>query len=226
MSLEKNILLNQIIPDGSSFKFKETVPSGVDFLDDQYLSRTSSGEFIWVTLDLSLNVVVDHKIKDTNIYYKEGRIGIDRSPMHTYKFDLAVPKNTLMTAFHIGDGSYGFSMGNGTSQGFIPEIIGVGSDENDAGLYFVGISGNDQESNIPLILMDGRNMYGKELSKRPIFGVTSNNYQEYSLLVDNTGNLFIDGTIHTSDIYLNTNSLLEIINDLQKQIEELKTKIV
>jgi hypothetical protein len=160
-----------------------------------------------------------------NVSYDEGRIGIGRAPLHKYRIDLAIPKNDTVTAFHIGDGTYGFSMGNGTKQGFIPEIIGVGSDETDTGLYLVGIAGNDVSSGVPLILFDGRSTYNTPLTNRPIFGVTSGNYNEYVLLVDEKGNIDIRGDISVNDVKINGLSLIDMIVDLQKQINDLRTKI-
>jgi hypothetical protein len=139
--------------------------------------------------------------------------------------DIAIPKDTLMTGFHIGDGSFGFSMGNGTTQGYIPEIIGIGSDENDTGLYFVGIAGNNNQSNIPLIILDGRNTYNEKLNNRPILGITSADYKNYSILVDSSSNLKVEGNISAKDMMINNISLIKIIKELHEEIEYLKTKI-
>lgn len=222
---DHNIVLNQIIVDNSSFSFKEIIPT-FNFEDKtQVLVRQDSSIFLWMPLDLSLNIIVNNKFKGTNIYYDSERIGVGRLPLHNYKVDIAVPKDTLMTAFHVGDGSFGFSMGNGTTSGFVPEIIGSGSDENDAGLYFVGIAGNEKSSNVPLILLDGRSFYNTKLKERPIFGVTSANYSEYSILLDASDNLNIKGNITLKDVIINNISLKQIIKELQEQIDDLKTKI-
>ena len=125
-----------------------------------------------------------------------------------------------MTAFHIGDGSVGFSMGNGTTMGFVPQILGIGGDENDAGLYFVGIAGNDRSSNIPLIILDGRDAYNDKLINRPILGITSSKYNKYMLLIDAKGNLNLE-----NDVILQNKSLINIIEKLQKDVEFLKGKI-
>jgi len=219
-----NIILNQIIFDNSLFSLKEIVPE-YSYTDTyQYLTQDKKNNIFWSELDLSLNIIVNNKFKDTDIYYADGRIGINRYPLFNYKIDVAIPKDTIITALHIGDGSFGFSFGNGTSQGFIPEIIGIGSDENDTGLYFVGIAGNDKSSNIPLIVLDGRNTYNDKLTNRPILGITSANYNEYSVVVDTSHNLNVKGNISATDIMINNLSLLEIIRDLQKQINELKLK--
>jgi len=220
-----NIILHQLLSDGSLFEIKEIFPTYVNNDISQILVK--QGTIIsWLSIDLSLNLIVNNRFKDTNIYYDNGRIGVGRSPLYNYKVDIAVPKNTLTTALHIGDGSFGFSMGNGTSQGFVPEIIGVGSDENDAGLYFVGIAGNNKSSLTPLIVIDGRNVYNDKLSNRPIFGVTSANYDDYSMLLDSSNNLSIKGNILAKDLLFEKNiSLLEIIKELKKEIDYLKTKI-
>lgn len=159
------------------------------------------------------------------IYIKDGRIGINRMPLHKYNFDIATPTDNTMTALHIGDGVHGFSMGNGTQNGFVPEIIGVGSDEDDAGLYFIGVAGNDVSSDIPLIVMDARNMYKQVVNNRPLFGITSANYNEYILKINSSNDLELKGKLLAQDVEINNSSLLEIITDLQKQINELKAKI-
>jgi len=219
-----NILLKQIVQDNSSFAFKEIIPKYSYSDVDQTLIKNKDGSILWAELDLSLNLIVNNKFLTTDIYYVDGRIGINRYPLFNYKIDLAVPKDTIVTALHIGDGSFGFSMGNGTSQGFIPEIIGIGSDENDAGLYFIGIAGNNISSQIPLIVLDGRNTYNTKLTNRPILGITSANYESYSLLMDASDNLNIKGNISTSDILLNNISLIKIIKELQQQINDLNPK--
>ena len=221
----KNIILNQIISNELSFSLVEIIPEYHPSSKLQSLTRDRNGNIFWIDIDLSLNVIVNNKIKDTNIYYDKGRIGLGRTPLFNYQLDLAIPVNKLMTGFHIGDGSFGFSLGNGTNQGFLPEIIGIGSNETDAGLYFVGIAGNNMSSNIPLIVFDGRNTYNDKLTNRPILGVTSGNYKEYLMLIDSSNNMHIKGNISTPDIILNNTSLINIIRDLQKQIHDLKTKI-
>ncbi len=233
--INDNSSFTEIIPPFSEEKFPENV-----------LSIDSSGNIIWAKFpsfqDIKIpevpdfEVVVDGKIKSTNIYYKNGRIGISRPPLHTYKFDIAVPKNTLMTAFHVGDGKYGFSMGNGTSQGFIPEIIGMGSDENDAGLYFLGRAGNNKKSDIPLIILDGRNNRNLSLRNRPILGITSGQYSEYKLLIDYKGRvgvgkipeiyrMEINGAIQADDFIIedmSVKALIGVIKDHQEEIDRLK----
>ena len=214
----KNLLLYQFLDKS----IQEIVPTfDNENSDTKYLSRDKDGDICWLSLDTSLNIIVDNKFKDTIIYYSnDNRIGVGRFPLFTYKIDIAVPKNTMMTAFHIGDGSFGFSMGNGTTQGFIPEIIGIGSDENDTGLYFVGIAGNDIGSNVPLIIVDGRSYHNNPLKNRPIFGITSSNYNEYKLLVKQNGDLELSG-----DIILENLSLKARIARLEEDVNYLKTKI-
>ncbi len=195
-----------------------------------------------VTVDASVDtrVIIDGKIKDTNIHYNNERIGIGRSPMYSYLFDIGIPKNSTATAFHIGDGAYGFSMGNGTNQGFIPEIIGMGSDENDAGLYMIGRAGNDKPSSIPLIIIDGRNHLHQEIKNRPIFGITNSRYNEYKLLVDQVGRvgigkipeiykLEVEGSIKASNFILDSSisfrDLVEIIVDQKQEIDILNDRV-
>ena len=224
---DKNLLLNQINrSDNKNLFLKETIPLFDDNRDTvKQLSRDIEGNIFWMTLDFSLNILANNRFKDTNIYYDNGRIGIGRFPLFNYKVDITVPKNTVMTALHIGDGSFGFSMGNGTTAGFVPEIVGIGSDENDAGLYFVGIAGNDVPSNIPLIILDGRSTYNDKLKNRPILGVTSGNYDKYNLLLDAKGNLIISGNLTIKDAIIQNRSLINILDNLEKEIKDLKDKI-
>lgn len=239
----KNILLNQINFDGGRLFFKEVIPVfDPSISPEKILSLDSSGNILWLKLPEvhipeipEFHIIEDQKIKETDIFYKDGRIGISRFPLFNYKFDIAVPVNTLMTAFHVGDGHYGFSMGNGTTQGFIPEIIGMGSDENDTGLYLLGKAGNSLPSSVPLIILDGRSSAHESLSNRPILGVTSGDYLNYKLIVDQEGKVGIgkipeiykmevDGAIEAKDFIidgLSIQALITVVNDLQKEINRL-----
>lgn len=242
-----NILLN-LINETSSFT--EIIPPyDSSIIPDYVLSLDPDGSIVWGKIPEvnipefpeipDFEVIEDGKIKSTNIYYDNGRIGISRPPLHTYKFDIAVPANTLMTAFHVGDGKYGFSMGNGTSQGFIPEIIGMGSDENDAGLYFLGKAGNDKESSVPLIILDGRTSQNSSLRNRPILGITSGDYNEYKFIVDHKGRvgigkipeiykLEVQGSIQVNDVViegLSVKALIDVIKEHQEEIDRLNNKI-
>jgi hypothetical protein len=124
----------------------------------------------------------------SNLHAENGRLGIGRNPLHSYKLDIAIPKNTLMTGMHIGDGSFGFSLGNGTNTGFVPEIIGVGSNEEDPGLYFLGIAGNDAKSDVPLLVFDGRDVNKNALANRPLFGIKSGD-KDFAFLIDSSNNI-------------------------------------
>jgi hypothetical protein len=242
-----NIILHQIISEGGSISFREIVP----YLDpsinrEKILSLDSSGNLCWTSLPdpepiqiPEFNVIEDGKIRDTQIFYENGRVGISRPPLLNYKFDIQVPQNTLMTALHIGDGTYGFSMGNGTTQGFIPEIIGMGSDENDAGLYFLGKAGNNLPSSVPLIIIDGRNPAHGPISNRPILGITSGDYNSYKVIVDHLGNvglgklpeiykMEVDGIVQAEDFIIDNLSLRALINEVsehQKEIDRLRNII-
>ena len=230
----RNILLHQL--NAISKNFSETYPI---FTEEPsipcVLVLNENQDLVWLKLaneqplNIDLNVLDSSgRIKNTEIYYQTARVGIGREPLLNYKFDIATPPNTLLTALHVGDGKYGFSMGNGTSNGFIPEIIGMGSDENDAGLYFVGRSGNDISSNIPLVIIDGRNSKDSYLENRPIFGITSHNYNEYKLVVDQYGcvgigkfpeiyKLEVEGTVSAKDIKIPSSS--KIIKDVDYNID-------
>jgi hypothetical protein len=170
-----------------------------------------------LVIDVSMNIMKDGKLSDTDIYYDNGRVGIGRKPLYTYMLDIAVPKNKVMTSLHFGDGSCGFSLGNGTLSGFIPEIIGMGSDEDDAGLYFLGVTNND-EGSVPLVIIDGRTKQG-QLKNRPILGITNCSYDDYRVLVDNMGN------VTANDFLINNISLYERIKNLEQELQKLKTHL-
>lgn len=151
---------------------------------------------------------------------EDGRIGVGRHPLYSYKLDIAIPSNSVSSGLHIGDGMYGFSMGNGTSSGFIPQIIGMGRDSNDPGLYFIGRAGDIEPSSTPVVVIDGRNRVNQALLDRPILGVTSNNNSEYKLLINSDGDVKCSGDVYSKDI-----NLSKEVEMLKKEIEELKTKI-
>ena len=203
--MDKEILLNQFIEEF----LKRTIPS----------TNKNQSNFLSLTLDKNLEWVPNTLLSNNNIFTENGRLGVGRKPLHSYQVDIAVPKDTLMTALHIGDGSFGFSLGNGTTSGFVPEIIGVGSDQNDAGLYFLGIAGNNIASDIPLLIFDGRSVNKETLTNRPIMGIKSGE-KDYDLLLDASGNLKIK-----NDLIIGNLSLQDTINELKKEIENLKTKI-
>lgn len=127
-------------------------------------------------------------IVDNSVYYDKNRIGIGRLPLHNYIVDIAIPHNNIATGLHIGDGNYGFSLGNGTSNGFIPMIIGMGSDEYDQGLYFLARSGNKEASDSPLIVFDARTRDDIPIDNRPLLGIGTY-LSGYHLLVNNNGNI-------------------------------------
>lgn len=236
-----NIVLNQY--DSSSSSFKEITLLNALFKTIKCVNPISvSLEEGSIKIDSSIDtrVIVDNKIKDTNIFYKDDRVGIGRIPLHNYKFDIKVPENTLMTAFHVGDGKYGFSMGNGATQGFIPEIIGMGSGEKDAGLYFLGRAGNNVSSSIPLVIIDGRNYLNQTLTNRPIFGITNAQYDKYEFLIDQHGNigigkkpyiykLDVNGSIRAADFILDSSvsmlEVIEIIIEQKNEIDRIKDKL-
>ena len=115
----------------------------------------------------------------------------------------------------------------------------MGSDENDAGLYFLGRAGNNLKSDIPLIVMDGRNERNSSLKNRPIFGVTSGDYSNYKLVVDHQGRVGIGrmpgiyrmevaGSIQADDLVLenlSVKALIGIVKEHQEEIDKLKNTI-
>lgn len=147
---------------------------------------------------------------------EDGRIGIGRNPLYKYKLDIGVPSKNVYSGLHIGDGKSGFTMGNGSSQSFTPQIIGMGSDENDSGLYFIGRAGNNKESNTPLVVIDGRNRCNSVILNRPIFGITSND-TEYKFKIESSGDCKISGRVYANGI-----DLINEIEMLKKEIEMLK----
>jgi hypothetical protein len=251
----KNVLINQIFRDSEKDFFTEILPTFEDDTSTiKTLSLNENRDLVWrnpltkndvfnsimstdeiilkqedgtLIIDCSISYIEDDKLKGTNLYCSGDRMGFGREPLRTYKFDIAIPKDTLTTALHVGDGSAGFSMGNGTSQGFIPQIIGMGSDENDAGLYFLGAAGNNLPSDIPLIIFDGRDVHDSSLNNRPILGITSGDYSNYTFLVNYNGDTFTQEKTFTKDIVFNDTfeSLKNIIKDLQKRVQDLENQL-
>lgn len=243
----KNILLHQIYSEGGKDSFTEVVPSYSEKFPEKILTLDDDGNITWNPLPPYPQIpeipefpeIPDFPEIPSNLHFVDGRIGISRPPLKNYILDIAVPENTLMTALHVGDGKYGFSMGNGTAQGFIPEIIGMGSDENDAGLYFLGKAGNTKDSSIPLIVIDGRNSGHGPLTNRPIFGVTSGDYSAYKLIVNQDGkvgigkipevySLEVSGSVEADDFVLeglSVKALIDVIKEHQKEIDILKDTI-
>jgi len=213
MNNNGNIVLAQIIEDTGLTRFtKELIPESNNTEKLQALTKDKNNRVSWSVIEIPQTI-----IPQIELYNDNGRIGIGRMPLYNYKFDIAVENNVRTTALHIGDGKYGFSLGNGTDNGFLPEIIGVGKDENDAGLYFVGIAGNDKESTTPLIIFDGRDMYSSELTNRPILGVISGDYNKYDFLIDAQKN------VHVKDIIIDSESLVATIEELRKEITLIKS---
>jgi hypothetical protein len=219
-----NIVFNRILKTDSSFYFIEDSP----ILPDEninfplYLCMDSEWKLFWSSEKIA-EPILSFKTPDLfeGLFYKDGRIGVGREPLYTYKFDIAVSENSITTALHVGDGRFGFSMGNGTNDGFLPEIIGMGAAEEDAGLYLIGRAGNSLPSDIPLIIIDGRNSADEELKNRPILGITSADYRNYKLIIDQKGNIEVDGKISAEDFIIKGISIAEEIEQLKIKIENL-----
>jgi len=245
-SHNNNILLNKISNSSLLEYIPPLISKGVNILSfdtNVIWSNLLGSNYISVNYDTSSNIIIDCSInlndllQGTEMYFSEGRIGLGRKPLHSYKFDISVSENTRTTALHIGDGIHGFSLGNATNSGFLPQIIGVGSDGNDAGLYFLGKTVMDSTSGIPVIVLDGRNLDDSPLFNRPILGITSGKYNEYIFIVNADGKvgvnkiptdyeMEINGEILVHDIIietLNKNiSLIDEINDLKRRISLLE----
>lgn len=226
-----NILLNQVSIEGEKISFKETFP----FLSDASASMTltlADGKLVWEPI----KEIKIPQIPQTPFLFKNDHVGLGRYPLYSYVFDIAVSENKITTAFHIGDGKSGFSFGNGTSNGFLPEIIGMGQTEEDAGLYIIGRAGNGKHSDIPLIVLDGRSSNDSYLQNRPILGITSASYDKYHLIVDHRGRvglgkkpeiykLEVNGEISAIDFILDGSSLLSVISEQQQEIDRMKDQI-
>lgn len=249
--IHNNILINQFKNDGSISRLSELSPSIYDY-DSSILFLTFHDNIKWnsikgsnkiiLNIDSYGNVTIDCSISDlehSNMYFNQGNVGFGRIPLHNYKVDISVPINTKMTALHIGDGIYGFSLGNATEEGFLPQIIGIGSDKDDAGLYFLGKVNSHEISTTPAIIFDARDIFNNPIKNRPILGVTSGNYDEFKLLIDSNGNvgigkipeiykLEIDGIITAKNIMLGSSDIINVYDEikmLKEQIKELQSKI-
>lgn len=247
-----NIILYQVDPCLSIRERSIESPNGLGFLtfdgstlewtqlvSDSLTVRYDNGA-IKIDASIDSRVIMNDKLRGTNIFYLDERIGVGRAPLHSYKIDVAVEENKLTTAFHIGDGKFGFSMGNGTNSGFIPEIIGMGADEYDAGLYFIGRAGNNIASPIPLIIIDARNHLNKKVTNRPILGITNAKYDSYEFIIDQNGlvgigkipknnKLEIQGNVQAYDFILDSSisitTMIKAFIEQNKQIDILKDRI-
>ena len=243
----KNLLLNQITYTGDEeFKINEIIPnfdgstSGIhvfNYDDDFKWSPVKGSNNLLITKNLDGEIILDvsiaNPLEGTDVHFKDGQIGIGGLPIHTYKVDIRVPENTRTTALHIGDGIYGFSMGNATTEGFLPQIVGIGKDYDDAGFYILGKARYDNFSRIPAIVFDGRNIDDSPLDHRPILGISSGSYSEYKFVIDAKGRvgigkfpeiykLEIDGNIRANNIIIDTS--IGVI-DFVKEIKDLKARI-
>lgn len=217
-------MVNLVLHQKRGTNIVEVVPKPLDVSSRGFLSCSNDGDVEWFPQEALREdgVIHEGRIIGTNIHCDGERVGLGRHPMYSYKFDIAVSENTLTTAFHIGDGNYGFSFGNGTGNGFVPEIIGVGASEKDVALYLIGRAGNKKPSNIPLVVIDGRNCYHKELTNRPIFGISGGVYGEFKVLVDQEGTVFAND-FTTGEVTMN--ELVNIIVDQEKQVSELRRRL-
>jgi len=230
-----NIILHQIV--GAPYSIQEVKPTINDPSANSLLTLNNDKTIVWSRLEgvngvnvtnnngvICIDVSVD-LFKDTNIHYQDGRIGFGRSPMYSYRMDIAVSENSLVTAIHIGDGKFGFSLGNGTQNGFIPEMIGMGSDENDAGLYLIGRAGNSVGSIIPLIVLDGRSQTNGRILNRPILGVTNSNYTDYLFVIDHNGDVAVNGVLFANNIVVGDVSLKEELEYCKREIDILNSTV-
>lgn len=242
---KNNILLHDIQTDGSTKKINEVVPTGSNSRPDALLGRIDSSYCWFVPNDIeaSTNISLEKKgntiyisasfpetkysifdgnnLKDTSVYYRDGRLGLNRIPLHSYLFDIGIERGRTTTAFHIGDGTRGFSMGNGAKDGFVPQIIGMGADEYDTGLYLLGRSGNDASSHVPLITMDARNVYDERVTNRPLFGITSSDYNSHHFLVKPNGDVKITGVLEAKDVNVKGFKLTELLVLIKEQHERI-----
>lgn len=252
-SHNNHIIFNQINSNLDSFDIKENIPS-LPKLDFGFLTFNNSlkwqsfvsGPNIKLSYDSSNNIVITAAIpevdpfENTPLYFDDNRMGIGREPMHNYLIDIAIPINKSVTALHIGDGTNGFSFGNATSDGFLPQIIGVGSDDTDAGLYFLGKVSNDTSSNTPAIIFDGRNDDNSKLNNRPILGISNASYTSFDVIVDHKGRIGVgknpskykfevEDSILVHDVYIDSDSsvisVVDELNLLREKIANLEKLI-
>lgn len=229
-----NLLLTAI--DREEDHFKELFPSFFEVGASWYLGK---GEEIgWHKIQWP-NIWEGDRLKGSSIFQKEGRIGLGRRPLSPYLLDIPTEADKRTSSLHIGDGKHGLSLGNATDDGFLPQIIGVGADFDDAGLYLLGFSGDASASKIPLIIFDGRGPDGGPSKNRPILGITSGIYDKYSLIIDHDGKIGmgkfpeiyrveVEGEISADDFVcqgFSIRSLIDVIQDQQREIEDLKKKI-
>ena len=217
-----------------------------NFNYDNIINLFEEGENIQLkkTQDGKLRIDVDYKfidkqgkIKDTELYYNYKRLGVGRKPLYNYILDIGVEENSVQTGVHIGDGTYGFSLGNGAEKGFVPQVLGMGAHSNDAGLYLIGRASKNNKSSTPLVIIDGRNRNDENITNRPIFGITSADYNNYKFLINQFGNVGIgkepntykveaEGKIKAKDFILDNNLSLEdlfsIVKDQNEKIKKLK----
>lgn len=190
------------------------------------ISEKENGD---ISIDVSLNDPFEH----TNLFFKDNKIGVGRDPLYSYKVDIGLSENKRSTGLHIGTGVFGLSIGNATDDGFLPQIIGMGSDKDDAGLYVLGKVSEDELSEIPAIIFDGRRFDNTPLINRPIFGITSGSYNNFKFIIDQKGNigigkipdiykLEVEGDIRATNIIIEDSS--EIL-DLKKEIKDLRNRI-
>ena len=249
----KNLILNQITKDGSdNFNIVELVPlfsneeNDVKFLSHNdnigWTSLIGSSNIIISnssTGDIQIDCSIQNPLDDTPFLFRDGQVGLNRYPLHDYRFDISVPVNTRTTALHIGDGIFGISIGNATDSGFLPQIIGVGSDDDDSGLYFIGKVIEGENTDIPAIILDARNVNNGCVINRPILGISSGSYSDFKFLISSTGNvgignipgiykLNVDGNIKANNIIIEDSSTdINLKNEiliLRERIEALEEK--
>ncbi|PCI38073.1 MAG: hypothetical protein COB53_05260 [Elusimicrobia bacterium] len=118
----------------------------------------------------------------------------------------AVDSGAFQTTFHIGDGTNGLSIGNGTGGGYIPWIGGTGFDTNDQGLVLTGqvTAANDGVGNTnPVIVIDGRRTSGGgAIVNRPILRV-ANDWAASLLEIAANGNVSIGTSNPTEKLIVN-----------------------
>lgn len=223
-------------PDSKSYINESSILSSFKQGENVKLEKTQDGKLKISVLSNKEILHKNGKFPKTNIFLKHDRIGLGRQPLYDYKLDIDLEKDKAKNAIHIGDGTYGLTLGNGTDDGFLPQLIGVGDKEDDAGIYLIGKSVKNKGSNTPLIILDGRDRFDNELINRPILGVTSADYNKYKFLINYDGKITINkkigkqrlevgGNIKAQDFVLNNNlsvqDLFNIIRDQQYKIDKL-----
>lgn len=131
----------------------------------------------------------------SDIYYTTGSVGIGTNAPSTKLHVYSV--NNGSEKIHIGNGTYGLFLTNGTNTGYVPAVQGVASDSDDSGLQIVGKLASDVSTNVGLLL-DARRNTNTALTAAKVLQL--NNYSTNLITVDFSGNVGIGITNPTEKL--------------------------